>query len=180
MRRAMRGAAAACAAALLSACAALPPRLQDQVPAFELTGRVAVRYGAEAASGRAEWRHSPAADDLVISTPLGQGIAELTRRGDVFALVTSDGKRHTASDAESLTESVLGWRLPLAGLPEWVRAQPLAGVPAEVQRADGRVARIAQSGWTIEYLEYGENGLPRRLRLQREALDIRLVIEEWR
>ncbi len=176
----MRAMAAGCVAVFLGACAALPARLPDQVPAFELSGRVAVRYGDEAASGRAEWRHAPETDDMVISTPLGQGLAELTRRGDVFTLVTSDGKRHTASDPESLTESVLGWRLPLAGLPEWVRAQPLPGVPADVKRAEGRVSRIAQSGWTIDYLEYGENGLPRRLRLQRDTLDIRLVIEEWR
>jgi outer membrane lipoprotein LolB len=180
MRGVSRRLAAACAAALVSACASLPAPMPDQVSAFELSGRVAVRYGAEAASGRAEWRHAPGADDMVISTPLGQGIAELTRRGDVFTLVTADGKRHTASDAESLTESVLGWRLPLAGLPEWVRAQPMSGVPAEVQRADGRVSRIAQAGWIIDYLEYGDNGLPRRLRLARETLDIRLVIEAWR
>lgn len=176
----MRALAAGAAAALLSACAALPPPFPDEAPAFELSGRVAVRYGTESATGRAEWRHARGADDLVISSPLGQGIAELTRRGDTYTLVTSDGRRYTAEDVEALTESVLGWRLPLEGLPDWVRARPLPRAPAETKVEDGRLARLAQSGWTIEYLEYGENALPRRMRLTRDALDIRLVIEEWR
>jgi outer membrane lipoprotein LolB len=166
--------------ALAAGCATLPAPVATEPPAFELSGRVAVRYGADSATGRAEWRHSAAADDLVIASPLGQGIAELTRRGDTYTLVTADGKRHTASDAETLTEGVLGWRLPLAGLPEWVRGRAMPGVPAEQKRDGARLAELVQSGWTIAYLEYGDNGLPRRIRLTRETLDIRLVIEEWR
>ena len=52
MRAAMRRAAAALVAASIAACASLPAPVADEVPAFELSGRVAVRYGAEAA-GRA-------------------------------------------------------------------------------------------------------------------------------
>jgi outer membrane lipoprotein LolB len=172
--------AAALAAVFVSACASLPAPVSTDKPAFEISGRVAVRYGGESATGRAEWRHTPAADDMVISNPLGQGIAELTRRGGEYTLVTADGKRHTAGDAESLTEGVLGWRLPLGGLPDWVQGRPLPGEPAQISLDGTRLATLAQSGWRIEYLEYGENGLPRLLRLTRDTLDIRLVIEEWR
>jgi outer membrane lipoprotein LolB len=179
-RAARRLAAAALAAGLVSACASLPPPQSSVKPTFEMSGRVAVRYGGESATGRAEWRHSPDADDMVISNPLGQGIAELTRRGGEYTLVTADGKRHTARDAEALTEEVLGWRLPLAGLPDWVQARPRPGEPAQTTLDGARLATLAQAGWRIEYLEYGENGLPRRLKLTRDTLDIRLVIEEWR
>ena len=93
MREAARRVAAACAAALVGACASLPAPIPDQVAAFELSGRVAVRYGAEAASGRAEWRHSPAADDMVISTPLGQGIACATRAGSPSSRAAATSSR---------------------------------------------------------------------------------------
>lgn len=175
----MRRCTAALAVSLAAACASLPPP-DTEAPAFELTARVAVRYGEQSATGRAEWRHSPVADDLVISNPLGQGLAEITRRGDAYVLVTGDGKHHAADDPEALTESVLGWRLPLAGLPDWVRAQPTSGAPARARRDGARLDELVQSGWKIEYLEYGERGLPRRMRLTRGTLDIRLVIEEWR
>lgn len=175
-----RLAAAALAAGLVSACASLPPPQSAGKHTFEISGRVAVRYGGESATGRAEWRHSPDADDMVISNPLGQGIAELTRRSGEYTLVTADGKRHSARDAESLTEEVLGWRLPLGGLPDWVQARPRPGEPAQTTLEGTRLATLTQAGWRIEYLEYGENGLPRRLKLTRDTLDIRLVIEEWR
>lgn len=165
---------------LLSACAALAPPAEGDGDSFELAGRVAVRYGKEAASGRVSWRHSASADDLVIATPLGQGIAEISRRGGEYMLQTSDGKRYTARDPETLTEEALGWRLPLEGLPEWVRGRALPNVPAETENGGRRLATLRQLGWTIEYLEFGENNLPRRLRLTRADLDIRLVLETWR
>ena len=79
-------------AAILASCAAVTPEAPSP-GSFSLTGRVAVRYGNEAASGRVSWRHSDTADDLIISTPLGQGVAEIMRRDGVYTLVTTSGER---------------------------------------------------------------------------------------
>jgi outer membrane lipoprotein LolB len=167
------------AALLLAACAAIAPP-PPKAGEFAVVGRVAVRYGDEAASGRVAWRHTATDDDLVLSTPLGQGIAEITRRDGVYTLVGANRERLTATDPEQLTEQALGYALPLAGLPDWLRGRAQAGVPAE-SRYDGRhLAELRQLGWTIEYLAYEEDGrMPKRLRLTRGALDIRLAIEEW-
>lgn len=165
--------------ALLAACATPPPAPAGT--SFELTGRVAVRSTQDAASGRLFWRHGPAFDDLMISTPLGQGIAEITRRAQQYTLTTADSRRISASDPEALTEQALGWRLPLAGLPDWVRGQPYPGAEVETRYGEnGRPLFIRQLGWTIEYLAYDDQaGLPTRLRLTRDGLDIRLTIDSW-
>jgi outer membrane lipoprotein LolB len=176
---ALRRAAALAAAALLGACASLPP---ETLPpgSFAVSGRVAVRYGSEAATGRVTWRHSETADDLVISSPLGQGIAEITRRDGVYTLASANGERYSATDPEQLTEQALGWALPLRGLPDWLQGRPQSDVPAQVRRAGDRVAGLQQLGWTIEYTAYDEEtSLPKRLHLTRGELDIRLVIESW-
>jgi outer membrane lipoprotein LolB len=166
--------------ALASACASLPQAPLESGD-FVVTGRVAVRYGNDAASGRVEWLHTAATDDLTISSPLGQGIAEIKRRGGEYLLVTANDQRYRAADPEQLTEQALGWALPLAGLPDWLRGRAAPGAPAETQTADGRLALLKQQGWTIEYLAYDEaNQLPRRLRMVRGDLDIRLAIEDWR
>lgn len=168
---------AACAA-FVAACASLPESGPLESGAFELSGRVAVRYGKEAASGRIDWRHSQTRDEMLITNPLGQGIATLARSDGEVALQTADTRTFRAPDAESLTEQVLGWRIPLGGLPFWVRARAAPG-PAELGRDDaGRVTRIVQDGWTIECQDH-ESGRPTRFILKREGLEIRLFVDRW-
>src|SRR5262245_971650 len=164
-------------ALLLASCAAVPP---ETLPpgSFSLAGRVAVRYGEEVASGRVTWRHTRAEDELVISTPVGQGVAEITRRYGVYTLVTARGERHSATDPERLTQQMLGYAVPLDGLPDWVQGRPAPGAEA-VTRYDGdRLIELRQSGWVIDY-SGGDERPPKRVRLTRGDLDIRLAIDEW-
>ncbi|MBE0619952.1 MAG: outer membrane lipoprotein LolB [Burkholderiales bacterium] len=169
---------------LFAGCAAIEQQPAPSGPigeSFHLTGRVSVKYGAEAASGRISWRHDPASDDLLISNPFGQGVARIVRNDGLVSLTTSDQKVYQARDVETLTGQVLGWRLPLAGLPDWVRGRAAADAPAQMQRDSlQRLANLRQSGWLVEFLDYGTNGLPERLRLSREDVEIRLVIDQWR
>ena len=170
---------------LLAGCATVNERTALTGPvgeAFQLSGRVSVKYGAEAASGKISWQHEPAGDDLLISNPFGQGVARIVRRDTRVTLTTSDQKVYEAGDVEALTAEVLGWRLPLAGLPDWVRGRAASGALAQ-SRLDHlhRLAELRQSGWLVEFLDYNEaSGLPSRLRLSREEVEIRLVIDQWR
>lgn len=191
--RAARALRALCVAATLAlvGCATAPGFEGLDAGGFHLSGRVAVRWADETASGHLVWRHTAATDDLVISTPLGQGVARLERRDGHYVLQAQDGQRHEADDPEALTEQVLGWRLPLQGLPYWVNGRPLPGVPAQADyeegpdgaaegRATARLKTLHQSGWLIEYLGYDEVfARPVRLRLVRDDLDIRLAIDAW-
>jgi outer membrane lipoprotein LolB len=97
-------------------------------------------------------------------------------------LTTSDHKQYQASDVESLTEQVLGWRLPLAGLPDWVRGRAAPGVAAQTKLDKAqRLAELRQSGWLVEFLSYrDDSGVPQQLRLSRADVEIRLVIDQWR
>ena len=175
-------------AVAVAGCAALTRQtIPPQPPAttdihFEVDGRFAVRNGKEGGSGRIVWVHLPLSDDLTISNPIGQGIARIVRRDGVYTLTTSDGSEHSATDPDRLTEGVLGWTLPLAGLSYWLRGQPAPGRPSESFGINAeRPTELRQSGWTIEYLSrHNPNGLPERLRIRRDDLDIRLVLEEWR
>lgn len=167
------------AALLCAACAELP-RAPAGVVEFELSGRFAARYRDEAASGLLSWRHQAGRDDLLLSTPFGQGLARITRDGEAVTLVAGDDKRYTAADAETLTEQVLGFRLPLRGLADWVRARPATDAPAAAEYAqDGRLLSLEQHGWRIEYSNY-EGARPTRLKLSYPGLELRLAISEWK
>ena len=174
-------ASAVLAALLLSACAELQPIGAQQSVEFEIAGRIAVRYREEAASANIAWRHARESDELLITTPVGSSVARLVRDGNEFALTTSDQREYRANDAEALTEQVLGFRLPVAGLAHWVRARPTGGQPAEIVRnAQGRPESLEQSGWRVEYQDFRADGLPVRLKLTYPGIELRLAIHEWK
>jgi outer membrane lipoprotein LolB len=162
-------------------CAQLQPATSHDAVEFELAGRIATRYKDEAASGNVAWRHAKDADELLITTPVGSTVARVVRTGNEVVLTTSDQRDHRAADAEALTEQVLGCRLPLAGLTDWVRGRAIDGAPASATRdKDGRLATLAQNGWNVEFQEYRADGLPVRMKLSYPGLELRLAIHEWK
>jgi len=170
------------AAALLAVagCAELTVRAPGEQVDFEFSARFAARYRDEAASGQLAWRHHAARDEVLISSPFGQGLARVTREPSGVTLVMADDRRYVAQDAETLTEQVLGFRLPLRGLADWVRGRAAAGSPARTDyAADGRLAALEQEGWRVEYQEY-ESGRPARLRLLYPGMELRLAISQWK
>ena len=184
-RPALNSIAALGVALVLGACASrLPERPaspEDFDRSFEVNGRFAIRAGTDAGSGRIGWQHAPASDELTLSTPIGIGLARLVRAKGVYTLSTNDGRTESEVDPDVLTEKLLGWRLPIAGLPYWIRGRVQPGLPADqTVDAGGRLATLSQSGWRIEYQGYHDLlGVPTRMRLQRDAMDLRLVLDEW-
>jgi outer membrane lipoprotein LolB len=165
-------------AAVLGACAALPEHGVAPPGGFELSGRVAVRNAKDSGTARVFWRHSSNADEMLITSPVGQTIARIHRDDGVFRLETGDRKEYRAPDAESLTEQALGWRLPLTGLSDWVQGRASPDRPAEVTGGPGEGLNIRQDGWKVAYEEF-QDGKPSRLRLTREGIEIRLVVDQW-
>jgi outer membrane lipoprotein LolB len=177
----VRSLCVAAALLLLAACASPGFLLPAQELEFELSGRIAVQYRDDAGSGNIAWRHGARGDEMLLTTPFGQGIARLARAGDEVILTTQDGREFRAADAESLTETVLGFRLPLLGLADWVRGRPAAAPAPERRRTDaaGRLAEFEQSGWRVQYLEF-EGTLPSRIKLNYPGLELRLAISAWK
>jgi outer membrane lipoprotein LolB len=116
---------------------------------------------------------------MLITSPIGAGVARIVREGDSVTLTTAEPREYRATDAEALTEQVLGFRLPLAGLADWVRGQA-AESPRPVERfEDGRLKTLEQGGWKIEYQTY-EGERPARMRLLYPGIELRLAITEWK
>ena len=190
LRAGLRTAALATLLTSLSGCAFLQPAAPLRAPdaGFALEGRISVVYGSQNLSGKIGWSHAPVADEINLASPLGTQVARLQRDAGGVTLTDSERNIHRAADAETLTLQRLGWRLPLAGLTDWVRARPAGAAPQEVRRdAQGRLEWLAESDWHIEYA-YDDSGaaparLPRRLFMRyvkaAEPLEIRLVIDQW-
>jgi outer membrane lipoprotein LolB len=157
---------------------------------FALVGRASVKGGKESFSGGVQWQHSGNRDEILLLNPLGQALAQIQRTPDGVHLATSGQENYYASDVESLTEQVLGWRLPLTGLQYWVQGVNSPATTAAIDKGrDGRVVAIRQDGWEIGYSSYfpsspsqamqGQGALPKLLMLTRNGLQIKLVIDTW-
>lgn len=183
----MRGSAALMLLLALAGCASAPPAItqrpaQPEHAAYTINGRVAVKYDGSRSSASLHWTHRPDTDDILLLAPLGMTVAHLQRDANGATLEAS-GKRYVAQNSGELMQQVLGWYLPLEGLPYWVLAQPRPGVEASVERdAGGQMSLLRQDGWSIRYLRYatqGADSLPLRMRLQSEGLEIQLLVDEW-
>jgi outer membrane lipoprotein LolB len=180
VKRAVGRAASLAAVALIAACAQFEPRPPDGPLEFQLAGRLAARYDGESFTGNVTWSHARQGDEMLISSPLGQGVARIVRNAEGVILRTAEPREYRAHDAETLTQKVLGFRLPLLGLGDWVRARPSPDSPAVTQYNDnGTLKLLEQRGWRIEYLEY-EGARPRLMRLAYPGIELRFAVTEWK
>ena len=162
---------------------------KDQiVPAadFNILGRISIQDQNQRFSGSFRWQHLTSSDEILLFTPLGQAVAEVAKGDDGVRLITSKLEAFYANDVESLTEEVLGWRLPLDGLRYWIQG---THSPATVAQKDldnkDQVIAIRQDGWKIHYGSYmvpqkNQIPLPKTLDLVYENLRIRLVVDDWK
>lgn len=168
----------ALAVLLLQACTSLSlTSAKSQL--FAVQGRFSVQYGEESSSGLLNWQATPDSDEILLSSPLGQGLASITRDAGGVALMRPGQKTITAESAEQLTEAALGFRLPLEGLRFWMQGKPDPARESRTKSSEtGEPEQISQDGWTIDYLQYRESR-PRKINVKREDLQIRLVVDEW-
>jgi outer membrane lipoprotein LolB len=170
---------AGCAMLETAATASRPAR--EAIETFRIEGRIAVRRTGESFSAGIDWRHDVHSDEIVISGPLGQGLARLTSGGGTALLETADQKRYVAADLDGLSEQVFGTQLPVSGLGRWVLGRSAFGGGARLDEA-GRLAGLSEQGWEIEYLRYeseARDALPELLQARREDVEVRLKIDRW-
>ena len=178
------------AASLLAGCASTPPTPlapRDNIRNFSLDGRFALRVtlagqAPQNSGGRLTWTHQNASDRVMISNPLGYGLAEINTTPELSRLRTADGKTRESIDPDALLEDVTGQRLPVSRFPAWLLGRP-DGEGRIEHDTHGRPLRLIEDGWQIDYSFDDENpdSLPARLTLSRNGeIELRLRIEEWK
>ena len=122
---------------------------------------------------------------LELSSPLGTTVARIEIEPGGARATGAQMQEVREPDADAITEQLLGWPLPVAGLTDWIEGRPTPQRLARVERDAGRVTLIEQDGWTIRFPEYFDSTVrPRRLVLERAALasvpsvTLRLVLDE--
>ena len=172
----------------LAGCATTPVLESSQsaaaLDAWQLMGRVSLTRGEEGWHASLNWQQQGDHFYLKISGPLGQGGFQLNGDDRGVVLVDADGKTFAAEDADVLLAQVTDWQLPVMGLRYWIRGLPAPGAgEAQSSKDDsGRLNRLVQSGWTINYNRYqivDDISLPDKLQLLRDDIAVRIVVDKW-
>ena len=174
---------------ILAGCASVPPPPQAvtrpegaEQKSFVLNGRISIKHNSDRSSANIRWTHRADDDDILLMAPFGQTVARIHSDAREVVLDTAD-KHYTAQDTEKLTQQVLGWHLPLAGLRYWVLALPAPESRASIGHDEnGQINVMRQDGWNIRYTRYAAQtpeSLPLRISLQREGMELQLLIDEW-
>lgn len=184
-------------AVFILGCASQPTSLEPQAESawlqhratletlhdWQVQGRVAMRTADEGWSASFDWQQRGAEYRIRLRGPFGQGALELHGNASGVWLQQAEQSPVFALDAETLLEQQTGWRLPVSGLGAWLRGMPVAGSEPVVQwDAQGRLQHLAQNDWQIDYQRYLEKDelmLPQKLRLQRDSVSVKLIIDDW-
>ena len=172
---------------LLTACAATPPlkstRSAAEFTDWQLNGRIALTHGEQGWHASLLWQERGDGYQLKLSGPLGQGGFQLAGDEHGVVLVDAEGHSSFARDGDALLLQATGWRLPVMGMRYWVRGLPVPGTEATpVYDESGRLSRLEQSGWLINYQNYQlvkGAAMPSKMQLARDDVSVRLVIRQW-
>ncbi|MDP1651916.1 MAG: outer membrane lipoprotein LolB [Rhodocyclaceae bacterium] len=153
----------------LAGCA-VNPLLPARSPAadisqFSFIGRLAVQQGETRHHVNVDWRHSLATDEILLTTPLGQGVAEIVRDAAGARLTLADRRTFEANDWSTLSRQVFGFPLPLRASSRW-----LLGDIADTE--GWRVTIVARESAVAD-------ALPTVIELERDDIVVRLKIDEW-
>lgn len=108
------------------------------------SGRLALQVegrDAQSFSALFELRGDDRRGELVLLSPLGNRVAQLTWTDGQAELVSSEGRR-SSSSLDALVEDVAGTPMPIAALFEWLKGRPMAvpGWEADLSAsAEGRL-----------------------------------------
>jgi outer membrane lipoprotein LolB len=172
---------------LLTACAVTPSlnstRSAAEFTDWQLNGRIALTHGEQGWHASLLWQEHADDYQLKLSGPLGQGGFQLAGDEHGVVLVDAEGHSSFARDGDALLLQATGWRLPVVGMRYWVRGLPVPDIEATpVYDASGRLNRLEQSGWVINYYKYQlvEGAfVPSKMQLARDDVSVRLVIKQW-
>lgn len=129
------------------------------------------------------WEQNDNAYHLRLAGPFGQGAVVIDGSDDAVSVHIAGQQAVVAEDAELLLSQQLGWTVPVASLPYWLRGLPAPGVVDTLAINEaGVVDYLEQQGWRVDYSAYRplrSVNLPRKIKVENESLRLKLVLDRW-
>lgn len=160
---------------MLAACAELQApfdaalELGPPLLAYGAEGRISLRQGERSDHLKFRWDHSQGSDIVLIMSPLGQGLAELSRDATGARLRQPNQAPLEAANLPQLVERVFGAPLPLEAMAEWMRGAR----PSRSGEIDGWQVSISDT------VPYRQRRLLRVMEASRGDVELKLIVDDW-
>ena len=169
---------------LVAGCATAPEATPDRVYVGRFSALATQGDKRESVSGRFSVAVRGDRQRIDLATPLGTTVARV-EVGPEGASASGPGMQEVRGpDADALAEALLGWRLPVSGLSDWIEGRPVPTRRAVLGHEGNRLVLIEQDGWTVRIDEtFATTGRPRLIVLERAAAPpapgvvLRLVVD---
>ena len=118
----------------------------------------------------------------MLSAPVTRQGWRLTGSPEGARLDGLEGGPRSGPDAQALLREATRWDIPVDALAHWLRAARTPGAPAQASfTAHGRLARLVQAGWTIDYTWPADPAAtrPSRIDARRDTARVRLAVDRW-
>ncbi|MDR6991328.1 lipoprotein insertase outer membrane protein LolB [Luteimonas sp. 3794] len=157
------------------------------LPQLAFNGRVAMSNGRDGGSGRIDWVQTGAEYRVTLSAPVTRQSWQLEGGPQGARIDGLDGGPREGVDVGLLLREATGFEIPVAAMAAWAAGMRADTGAAQVAfDAGGRLARLQQDGWTIDYLEWQPDSasgavlaLPTRINAQRGDARVRLIVDSW-
>ncbi|MBB5209100.1 outer membrane lipoprotein LolB [Chiayiivirga flava] len=149
--------------------------------AWSFSGRIAVSNAQDGGSGRIDWVQTGDTYRIELRAPVTRRSWRLSGEHGWARLEGLDGGPFEGDSAEALLADHAGWTIPLADLAAWVRGARAAGASDVEFAPDGRLSRLRQAGWVIDYRAWSDDAplLPTKVFAQRGDERVRLLVDRW-
>lgn len=157
---------------------------QAAMTSWAFKGRTAIVQGSEGWNAGINWEEYDKQFHIRLSGPFSQGGVALEGDDEQVTMTLDDGETLSAQTPEQLLAEAMGWLLPVSALRDWVRGVPYSKVPVESKELDaqGRLTRLEQAGWQIEFLRYipfKNTSMPEKVFMKHADLSVRLIVSDW-
>ncbi|MBY0572844.1 MAG: lipoprotein insertase outer membrane protein LolB [Undibacterium sp.] len=160
---------------------------QEQV---QLAGHLSVQYTQnekeENLHGSFEWLQNPKELAIVLSSPLGQTIANIKQDKNGASLEQAKKEIITAPDIAQLLNENLGWAIPVNELKLWLQGFDLTADGKKIAIPVQDDLQLKSQGWQLRFVSWYREGAahPKRIDLnhthpQLGEVKIRIVIDPW-
>ena len=159
-----------------------------QMQSWDMSGRAALKFNSDAWTFGLSWlQKNKQQYVLQIKNPITGTLVAQLEQSPGNAVLKAQGKVYNGADAERLLENQLRVKMPVNGMPYWVRGVMAPQYAKGQVKLDGagRPTQIIQQGWVIDYSQYqGADfaAMPGRINIsrQQDKVNVRVLARQWK